>query len=77
MVSHYLIFSKSHVFIPALASISAAHDPLGPPPITATLNIKNNVYKTYIFFVDKSAFLKIIVNIEICFPNSPLNIGTK
>ena len=31
--------SKSQVFIPALASISAAHEPLGPPPITATLNI--------------------------------------
>ena len=31
--------SNSQVFIPALASISAAHEPLGPPPITATLNI--------------------------------------
>jgi len=31
--------SKSQVFIPALASISAAHEPLGPQPITATLNI--------------------------------------
>jgi len=56
-----------------LASISAAHEPLGPPPITATLNIRkknNTVYKTYIFFAYKSAFLKIMVNIEICFPNS-------
>ena len=31
--------SKIQVLIPALAKISAAHDPLGPPPITATLNI--------------------------------------
>ena len=72
--------SKSQVLIPALASIYAAHEPLGPPPITATLNIwkKNNtVYKNYIFFAYKSAFLKIIVNIEISFPNSLLNIGTK
>jgi len=37
----------------------------------------NTVYKSYIFFAYKSAFLKIIVNIEISFPNSPLNIGTK
>ena len=37
----------------------------------------NTVYKNYIFFAYKSAFLKIIVNIEISFPNSLLNIGTK
>ena len=30
----------------------------------------NTVFKNYIFFAYKSAFLKIIVNIEICFPNS-------
>ncbi len=37
----------------------------------------NTVYKNYIFFAYKSAFRKIIVNIEICFPGSTINIGTK
>jgi len=37
----------------------------------------NTVYKNYIFFAYKSAFLKIMVNIEISFPNSLINIGTK
>ena len=60
--------SKSQVFIPDLASISAAHEPLGPPPITATLNIsKKKLYpiKKLHQFSYKSAFRKLIVNIEI------------
>ena len=72
--------SKSQVCIPDLASISAAHEPLGPPPITATLNIlkkDKTVYKNYIFFAYKSAFLKIIVNIEICFFINTINFGKR
>ena len=52
--------SKSQVFIPDLASISAAHEPLGPPPITATLNIsKKNciLLKNYINFLIKVHFV--------------------
>ena len=66
-LSNYL--SKIQVFIPDLASISAAHEPLGPPPITATLNISKKKYpiKKLHQFPIKSAFRKLIVNIEICF----------
>jgi len=53
--------SKSHVFIPDLASISAAHEPLGPPPITATLYIRKKIIqyiKTTSFLLIKVHFLK-------------------
>jgi hypothetical protein len=53
--------SKSQVSIPALASISAAHEPLGPPPITATLNIRKKIIlyiKTTSFLLIKVHFLK-------------------
>jgi len=35
----------------------------------------NTVYNNYIYFAYKSAFLKIIVNIEICFLWLDFNIG--
>ena len=36
--------SKSQVLIPDLASVSAVQEPLGPPPITATLNISKLIH---------------------------------
>ena len=35
--------SKIQVSMPALASTSAAHEPLGPPPTTATRNIEETL----------------------------------
>ena len=37
----------------------------------------NTVYKSYNLFANKSAFRKIIVNIEICSTKQDLNIGTQ
>jgi len=43
-----------------LARISAAHEPLGPPPITATLSMLKNysLLKTTSIFTRKVLFLK-------------------